>query len=316
MSRLLPLRLPGHLLRLHHTYDRNGNRSLRDILSVSHVAVVEDVNYDNWNGGTYGHDVYIFLPMEEIINIDPKQQEKITESILSDLRTISASTPNEYYNALYIELASEADETFQRSVPLLSGPRINPSDVSFWKPGLVRLFVSHRDAHKNDVRRLGDELESCGISCFVAHDTIRPMSEWRHEIMKGLATMEAMLIYLTDDFEESPWTNQEVGFALGRGIPVISLKLGKKDPPGFISHVQAKRGAKDHPDQDALSLLQLVGKALGDEPRLWDALVTSFCATRNFPEAKIRFERMSQTVPSLTEEQAARIKGAFDTRLR
>ena len=34
----------------------------------------------------------------------------------------------------------------------------------------------------------------------VAHDTIAPMTEWRLEIMRGLETMEVMLVFLTDDF--------------------------------------------------------------------------------------------------------------------
>ena len=68
-------------------------------------------------------------------------------------------------------------------------------------------------------RRLGDALCAYGISPFVAHDTIVPMKTWQLEIEKGLETMEVMLAFLTDDFHQSTWTNQEIGYALGKSVP-------------------------------------------------------------------------------------------------
>ena len=65
------------------------------------------------------------------------------------------------------------------------------------------------------------------------------MEVWKHEIEKGLQTMDVMLALITNDFHKSVWTNQEVGFALGNNIPVISLKLGVTDPNGFLSDKQA-----------------------------------------------------------------------------
>ncbi len=51
--------------------------------------------------------------------------------------------------------------------------------------------------------------------------------------------MEIMLAFVTDDLHESIWTNQEIGFALGRNIPIVSLKVENKDPDGFIGKQQA-----------------------------------------------------------------------------
>jgi TIR domain len=135
---------------------------------------------------------------------------------------------------------------------------VDPDNLSIWRPGLVRLFISHRDSHKRQATSLADALEPLGISSFVAHETIEPTKEWRREIMNGLETMEIMLVFLTDDFQESPWTNQEVGFALGRGIPIVSLKMAIRDPPGFISHEQALRGHIDNPADSAVRLQKLL----------------------------------------------------------
>jgi len=147
----------------------------------------------------------------------------------------------------------------------------------------------------------------------VAHDTIQPMSEWRSEILKGLQTMEVMLIFLTDDFQESMWCQQEVGFALGKGVPIISLKLGRLDPPGFISHVQAQRGTIENASRSASHLFPLIGKALGQQERLQDIIVTSFTSSPSWTEARDRFDRMRELVEELTPTQLERIISAYRT---
>ena len=43
---------------------------------------------------------------------------------------------------------------------------------------------------------------------------------------------------MTETFHDSDWTDQEVGFAFGRGVPIISVRMGK-DPYGFIGKFQA-----------------------------------------------------------------------------
>lgn len=47
-----------------------------------------------------------------------------------------------------------------------------------------------------------------------------------------------MVAVHTLGFSKSFWTQQEVGFALGRGVKVISFKMGE-NPTGFISKHQA-----------------------------------------------------------------------------
>jgi TIR domain len=96
------------------------------------------------------------------------------------------------------------------------------------------------------INRIG-RLETYGVSAFVAHDTIEPMSTWQREIEKGLETMEIMLAFITDDFHESSWTNQEIGYALGKDIPVIPVKLEGRDPDGFIGATQAVKGRLEQP---------------------------------------------------------------------
>lgn len=103
-----------------------------------------------------------------------------------------------------------------------------------------RLFLSHLAKDARVALRLKDTLFSYNISCFVAHEDIQPTEEWQMEIERALGSMDAMLTVLTEGFSSSYWTQQEVGFALGMGRKVISLRMDE-DPTGFISKHQAIR---------------------------------------------------------------------------
>ena len=63
------------------------------------------------------------------------------------------------------------------------------------------------------------------MSCFVAHVDIHPTKEWQDEIESALSSMDGFVALLTDKFHESDWTDQEVGFALARGVPIIAVRL-------------------------------------------------------------------------------------------
>jgi hypothetical protein len=101
-----------------------------------------------------------------------------------------------------------------------------------------RLFISHIANHKDRATRLRACLAPYAISGFVAHEDIHPTLEWEQEIERALYTMDAFLAIHTPGFKDSFWTQQEIGFAVGRSVKIISFKMGE-DPTGFLSKHQA-----------------------------------------------------------------------------
>jgi hypothetical protein len=173
------------------------------------------------------------------------------------------------------------------------------------------LFISHKDSHKIEAKSLADSLEEYGVSTFVAHDNIEPMSTWQGEIEKALATMEIMLAFVTDDFHDGFWTNQEIGYALGKQIPIIPVKLERADPMGFIGKVQALRGRLDDPQASASAVFDVIGDKLGQRTRLQRALIAAFTTSPDFNETIRRFKRLDSSVQSLTNEEFAEIAEGF-----
>jgi len=101
-----------------------------------------------------------------------------------------------------------------------------------------RLFISHISKNKEAATRLKEALAPHTILGFVAHEDIHPTLAWQDEIERALHTMDAFVAVHTPGFKDSVWTQQEIGFALGRGTKVISFKMGE-DPTGFIGKHQA-----------------------------------------------------------------------------
>jgi hypothetical protein len=109
--------------------------------------------------------------------------------------------------------------------------------MSVWTPDSFRLFLCHVSAHKETAEALKAALSIYNVSCFVAHSDIEPTREWQEEIEEALRSMDALAALLTYDFHASNWTDQEVGFAMGRDVLILSLRYGQ-DPYGFIGKYQ------------------------------------------------------------------------------
>ena len=110
-----------------------------------------------------------------------------------------------------------------------------------WQQGGVRVFLSHSAEAKEQAAELRDALQRFGMAAFVAHEDIAPAEDWQNMILKALGTMQMMILLLTPRFQESAWTNQEVGFALCNKTPIMPIRMGI-DPPGFLGKYQSSSG--------------------------------------------------------------------------
>ncbi len=79
--------------------------------------------------------------------------------------------------------------------------------------------------------------------------------------------MDAFIAIHTAGFSKSIWTQQEIGFALGRGVKVISFKMGE-DPTGFISKQQALARRGRTAEQIAVEVDAILAADPLTEPKL------------------------------------------------
>jgi hypothetical protein len=147
------------------------------------------------------------------------------------------------------------------------GAMASSPPANWLNPQRFRVFISHIAVHKDKATRLKSCLVRYGIDGFVAHEDIEPTLEWQSEIEKALRTMDAFLAIHTAGFAKSIWAQQEVGYAVGRGVKIISLQMGE-DPTGFISKHQALRRG----DRKAEEIAAEIDGILAKDPRTRDKL--------------------------------------------
>lgn len=174
------------------------------------------------------------------------------------------------------------------------------AEAPYWEEGQLKVFISHLSANRKQAGDLQGELAPYGMSCFVAHKDIHPTMEWQTEIETALATCDLLVALIYPDFKKSDWCDQEIGYALGRGVPVFTVRCGA-DPTGFVSRFQAFAGAGKTPDAIATDLFDA---ALGHkklQAKVADVLVDQFVNSGSFAAAKRRvayLERLTIWDPS------------------
>lgn len=158
-------------------------------------------------------------------------------------------------------------------------------EPAFWSSNEARIFLSHLASMKVEVLELRDELAKYGITAFLAHEDIEPTKDWQTEIESALSTMDGLIAFLAPGFKESNWCDQEVGVAIGRQLPIISVRLGL-DPYGFIGKYQALQGIGKDKSILAKELFEILFVSSTIGPKITGALVQQLANSFSFDESK------------------------------
>ena len=228
-----------YLAALSKLYEQDGKRHLREIIVNAHLRVHEEWSYDSWNGGVWGHALYLTVPVSIFLR-SAKQKDEVRTEIRADINKLH-NVRDEFIEEVFVEMdIPEGADWRQDSGLLLAGKRdvSNESIKRIWAGDGFRLFLSHKVSAKRETAELKERLALFGFSAFVAHEDIHPTKAWQDEIENALASMDGFVALMTRDFHDSDWTDQEVGYALARGVPLLTVRLGQ-DPYGFIGKFQA-----------------------------------------------------------------------------
>jgi hypothetical protein len=171
-----------------------------------------------------------------------------------------------------------------------TSPRIDPP---FWRKNMLKLFVTHLAAHRDFAAKLQEHLLTYGISCFVAHNDIEPTTEWENEIQTALTTCDALVALLHPKFHASKWTDQETGFAMGRGVPVFCVRFGE-DPYGFLGRFQAFNGNSKPAEHLARELFDSFRKNKQTQNLMANVVVDLFVESGSFAEAKSNMKLLEE----------------------
>lgn len=261
---------------LSEIFREQGKTAVANLLESAEASILP-TGYDNLDGGTDIFTLFLDIPPKEFARIEP-QVDALQKEIGRKLKTSIHCRENQWLHTVLIR-------------PIMVKPskagvkKLVSGDLrSIWEPGFLRVFISHKASFKKEAATLAGALKERGVSCFVAHDAITPTKEWLAEIEKALFSMEVLVALMTEDFHDSKWTDQEVGVAMGRKVPVIPVSV-EIDPYGFIGKYQAVNGrSKDMPEL-ARVLLSLFGEKEETKARVLEGMVRRFETARDYGEA-------------------------------
>jgi len=278
------------------------------VLNEAQVTVNEECTHDNWNCGQTGHDLHLTIPFKlfcDIVETKTDYQNKLTVDI-NKFHGYNGNNngPNEWIENVFIDsLPNDENEIL-----------VEPDAVRrIWDEGFVRAFISHRDMYKKEVSELAAALKINGISGFVAHESIQPSKEWEIEIENALRSMDVFIIYHKPGFHDSSYCDQEVGFALAKNVPILTLWHDPQYPPkGFITKVQALKVLND----SAYSIVQKLIDLLRKEPELASkhdtALILSLCSSDSFNMTRGLIPQVDKYC-SLNDQKIEQLINAYNT---
>jgi hypothetical protein len=143
------------------------------------------------------------------------------------------------------------------------------------------LFASHLAAQRTLVHAVAGALARYGIELFVAHDSIEPDLSWHDEIVGALDRCDGGVAFLHQGFRESQWCDQEIGWLLGRHVPVLSLKFDLA-PYGPLGKHQAQSALNLSAETLAEQLVERVAAKPEFRTYLGRSLVNGIARSRSF----------------------------------
>lgn len=197
---------------------------------------------------------------------------------------------NSYLKHDNLKLIKEDKKVYLIHIDEIGKINIEETDlIRIWENlNTFKIFLSHKSEAKILAKKLKDYLANYGINCFVAHEDIEPNEIWQNEIERALFSADMLIALLTKGFHNSNWTDQEIGIAIGRKIPIISLRLGI-DPYGFIGKFQ---GLKISNQKDFINIVKILMK----NKKKIDILISKLDNSTSFIESNELFELIKYIV--------------------
>ena len=202
-----------------------------------------------------------------------------------------------------------------------AGAAVRSREGSPWGTAPTKVFISHLYERRHLAGETKDILGRWfGMDAFVAHDDIHPSKTWREVIKDGLRTCDFFVAMLDDGYHASQWCDQEAGWALARGIPIMPVR-----PRGFDRSTARDGWLEEHQDvaldqahgsSDAYWLSGRIFDTVLDHKATHDpgvqSLAEAFVTSPNYDFTRKLWTRIERE-PVIASEQLRRLEYAVQT---
>lgn len=98
------------------------------------------------------------------------------------------------------------------------------------------VFVSYATEDEAPADAVRAALEGAGIRCWIARRDITPGASWPAAIVRAIGESRAMLLVFSASSNNSEQTKREVAQAVGKGIPILPVRIEELEPSGDMAY--------------------------------------------------------------------------------
>ncbi|ELZ14256.1 hypothetical protein C479_00070 [Halovivax asiaticus JCM 14624] len=117
-----------------------------------------------------------------------------------------------------------------------------------------QVFVSHDPADLSVVQELFSTVKNFPFGVHLALEAVES-GRSRERLEGRLANSDVVVAVLTESSADSKWINQEVGYAIAKGIPVVALYTDPSLGGGFLDGVEGVTLDRDNLTETVFNLL-------------------------------------------------------------
>ena len=186
-----------------------------EILAKSKVEL-EEIEYDNWNGGTYTYALKLQISPVLYTKIN-KKLEEIENDMLQRISPLLRGYYNEHLNAVIITMELEHKNNWRNNAEkwLAQASKVNANLKNGYDA-----FICHATEDKAElVRPLAEYLASMGFKIWYDEFELTIGDSLRQSIDKGLSNSRYGIVVLSNSFFAKDWTQYELdGLVAKQGV--------------------------------------------------------------------------------------------------
>jgi len=167
------------------------------------------------------------------------------------------------------------------------------------------VFASHLSKERRFLGEVAEELKRFHVEMFVAHDSIPMDAPWGHQIVEALNRCHAGAVFIHPGLHESFYCMQEVGWMLGRGVPIARLMFGES-PKGLLGKLQGRPLVGRKPNEVGAAILDWAVERNNLTPNLAESLTLALHGSRSFRHTDAVWSRL-KNIPELSLRQLERV---------
>ncbi|SEH14238.1 TIR domain-containing protein [Natronorubrum sediminis] len=117
-----------------------------------------------------------------------------------------------------------------------------------------QIYVSHAPADLELVQELFSTVKNFPFGTHIALEEVES-GRSRQRLEGRLANSDVVVAVLTEESSTSRWVNQEVGYALAKGVPVIPLADSERHLGGFLENADSVAITRENPSRTIYDLI-------------------------------------------------------------